>query len=36
MLESLDKKEPSYIIGGNVPWSNHYGKQCGGSSKNYK
>ena len=25
---------PDYILGGNVIWYNHYGKQCGVSSKN--
>ena len=32
--ESVEKREPSYIIGGNVSWYSHYGKQYGGSSKN--
>ena len=31
---AVEKKEPSYIVGGNVNWCNHYEKQCGGSSKN--
>ena len=32
--EGVEKKEPSYIIGGNVSWCNHCGKQYGGSLKN--
>ena len=27
------KRKPSYTVGGNVNWYNHYGKQYGGSSK---
>jgi hypothetical protein len=27
-------KEPSHTFGGNVNEHNHYGKQCGSSSKN--
>ena len=35
--ESMDKREHSYIVGGNVNWYNHYGKWCGASfKKNYK
>ena len=26
--------KPSYIVGGNVNWHRHYGKQFGGSSNN--
>ena len=29
------EKEPSYTVGGNVNWYNHYGKQYGGASENY-
>ena len=29
--ESVEKREPSYIVGGNVNWYNHYGGQYGGS-----
>ena len=32
--EGMEKREPSYIIGGNANWYNHYGKKCGGSSEN--
>jgi hypothetical protein len=34
MLVRLQEKEPSYIIGGNVNYYNHYGNQYGGASKN--
>ena len=27
----MEKKEPSYTVGGNVNWYNHYGEQYGGS-----
>ena len=30
----VDKREPSYTVGGNVNWCSHYGEQCGGSSEN--
>ena len=26
-VEDVVKKEPLYTVGGNVNWSNHYGKQ---------
>ena len=29
----MEKKEPSYIIGGNVNWYSHYEEQYGKSSK---
>ena len=29
----MEKREPSYIIGGNVNWYSYYEKQYGGSSK---
>ena len=34
MLEGVEKREPSYSVGGNVNWSSHYGKQYGVSLKN--
>ena len=34
--EGVEKKEPSYIVGGNVNWCSQYGKQRGDSSKNEK
>ena len=33
MLESVEKKEPSFTVGENVNWYNHYGKQYGGTQK---
>jgi hypothetical protein len=30
------ENEPSYTVGGNVNYYNHYGKQYGGSSNNEK
>ena len=27
----MEKKEPSYTVGGNVSWYRHYGEQYGGS-----
>ena len=32
--ECVEKREPSYTVGGNVTWCSHYGKQYGGSLKN--
>ena len=32
--ENVEKREPSYAVGENVNWCNHYGKQYGDSSKN--
>ena len=29
----MEKRESPYIVGGNVNWYNHYGKQYGGSLK---
>ena len=29
----MEKKEPSYTVGGNVNWYSHYGEQYGGSLK---
>ena len=31
---SVEKKEPSYPVGGNVNWYSHYEEQYGGSLKN--
>ena len=31
--EGVEKKEPSYIVGGNINWSSYYGKQYGTSLK---
>ena len=30
----VEKREPSYTVGGTVNWYNYYGKQYGGSSEN--
>ena len=30
----MEKREPSYTVGGNVNWYSHYGEQYGGSFKN--
>ena len=32
--EGVEKREPSYTVGGNVNLYSHYGKQYGGSLKN--
>ena len=32
--EGIEKKEPSYTVGGNINWCSHYGEQYGGSLKN--
>ena len=32
--EGVEKREPSYMVGGNVNWCSHYGEQYGGSLKN--
>ena len=29
----MEKREPSYSVGGNVIWYNQCGKQCGGTSE---
>ena len=31
--EGMEKREPSYTVGVNVNWYNHYGKQYGGTSE---
>ena len=32
--EGVEKREPSYTVGENVLWYNHYGEEYGGSLKN--
>ena len=32
--EDVEKKEPSYTVGGNVNWYSQYVEQYGGASKN--
>ena len=32
----MEKREPSYTIGGNANWHSHYGEQCGDSLNNWK
>ena len=32
--EGVEKREPSYTVGGNVNWFSHYGEQYGGPFKN--
>ena len=34
--KGVEKREPSYTVGGNVSWCSHYGEQYGGSSKKTK
>ena len=34
--ERVEKKEPSYTVGGNANLHGHYGEQCGDSFKNWK
>ena len=31
--ESVERREPSYTVGGNVNWYSHYGEQLGGFIK---
>ena len=31
--EGVEKREPSYTVGGNVDWCSQYGEQYGGSFK---
>ena len=33
--EGVEKREPSYTVGGNINWYNLYGKQYGSTSENY-
>jgi len=32
--EGVEKREPSFDLGGNINWYNHHGKQYGSSSEN--
>ena len=32
--EGVEKREPSYTVGGNVSWCSHCGRQFGSSSEN--
>jgi len=32
-VEDMEKREPSYTVGGNVNWYSHYGGQYGGFLK---
>ena len=34
--EGVEKREPSYTVGGNINWYDHYGKQYGVSQKTKK
>ena len=34
--EGVEKREPSYIFGGNANEYSHYGEQCGDAFKNWK
>ena len=34
--EGVEKREPSYTVGGNANWYSHYGKQRGDLLKNWK
>ena len=34
--EGVEKREPSYIVGGNANYYSHYGEQYGDSLKNWK
>ena len=36
MLEMMEKREPSYTVGGNINWCSHYREQYGGSLKKLK
>ena len=29
-VQGVEKREPSYAVGGNISWCGHYGKQYGG------
>ena len=33
--EDVEKRKPSYAVGDNANWYNHYGKQYGGTLENY-
>ena len=32
----MEKKEPSYTVGGDANWYSHYGEECGDSLKNWE
>ena len=32
----MEKREPSYTVGGNANWYSHYGEQCGDSLKSLR
>ena len=32
-VEDMEKREPSYVVGGNLNWYSHYGRQYGGFLK---
>ena len=34
--EGVEKREPSYTVGGNANWYSHYGEQCGDFLKNWE
>ena len=34
--KGVEKREPSYTVGGNASYYSHYGEQCGDSLKNWK
>ena len=34
--EGVEKRKPSYTVGGNINWCSHYGEWNGGSLKDYK
>ena len=34
--ETVEKREPSYTVGGNADYNSHYGEQCRYSLKNWK
>ena len=34
--KGVEQRQPSYTVGRNVNWYNHYGEQYRGSSENYK
>ena len=36
VAEDVEKRKSLNIVSGNVNWCRHYGKQCRGSSKNWK
>ena len=33
---SMEKRQPSHIVGGNANWYSHYGEQCGDTLKSWK